>query len=53
MREKKVMKEKALKDIMTNEEANNLRIQGLNLEIKNISKKTKLTRLNIIKLFCP
>ena len=49
LREKKVAKEKVLKDLVNCVEANNLRIQGLALEIKNISKKTLSTRIDLSK----
>ena len=49
LREKKVAKEKVLKDLENCVEANNLRIQGLALEIKNISKKTLSTRIDLSK----
>ncbi len=49
LREKKVSKEKVLKDLLTNEEANNLRLHGLGLEIKNLTKKGKLTKAELAK----
>jgi hypothetical protein len=49
LREKKVAKEKALKDIVDNEEANNHRIQGLGLEIRNLAKKSKATKSELSK----
>lgn len=47
--EKKLANEKRLKDLKTNEESNNLRIRGLNLEIKNLSKHAKTTRSDLAK----
>ena len=49
LREKKVAKEKVLKDLLTNEEANNLRLHGLGLEIKNLTKKSKMTKAELAK----
>ena len=49
LREKKLEKEKVLKDLSAAEEANSLRLHGLNLEIKNISRKTKTRKADLAK----
>ena len=49
LREKKLDKEKVLKDLSTTEEANSLRLHGLSLELKNIFRKTKSTKAELAK----